>query len=1186
MNQNNYAILGAMAGFIFTDNREGYNERVEWFTVNKTARDQGFNGSVKQLFRLIDTNAATGEKLDKPVVQHVEMGRDQAHGSGDLTNAAVISRMLLAQGTKVDPVDGTVSDKANAVGPYEFLGDRILAAANYFWQYMLGYDTPWVPVPYAISPDGTVRGIYQKLSDSYRGRSTTALFWDMYYYYTYVRGVNVAEKAPYFYEAFTKRTPSNYYYKGALAQAWESVDGGGDWWIYIPQAAESEGTRYLPKEQPDPALVQVEERYTAFDGNTLIVNEGNTSFVQFRATAQGGKIAVQNLSYADRTNSRLIGLKFRTNGPAVLELSKDFQSAPYHTLTLPDTKGQWTYITYDMGIGRVSYGQLDGDYSLLYMNVRGNGATVDIDHLNVQAGTALTPPVFQAGPADMNTVAYVGAPVTLDFSATDSKSTDVLAYEMQNGPVGAQLNAATGAFSWQPAQAGTYSFIVQASDGTTVAAKKVNLVVTADRTSAVQAAVVPYDPGSSYVTASLNHFQAVYNDTMGQIQTATDAEFYRQLSSLRSAAEALQLLTPLLPDGSMDYAKIATSTFGSAISLLADGNNNTFAAYTLAPNLYHVLDFGLDYKISADAFAMQGRMNFTDRMAGSAVFGSNDGVNWTRLTPGETPFTDDMAVLAVDDAYKNAQFRYIKIQMLHPQPDVLHNTVNNMLELGEFRIYGKRYETGNKLQSISIGSDQSVGGRIALGSSVTLTIKAKEAIRNVKVKIQGQDAAVTTSDNINWTAVAAMNQGVSTGAVYFSIDYQRNDGTNGDTAFSTTDNSKLFLADESDLIGDVTGIAALIDSTAGRTAAETLKQTNYLFDGNPNTNSDYRLNGSGAGSYITFDFKEGNEVALSSVELLARQDQGLYSRLKGAVVQGSNDNATWTTLTNAAAATPDWQSLAVGGTASYRYIRIYNSNSWFGNMTELRLHGVVKGADRTPPVTTDDAPQGWVNRDTTVTFKAADAESGVAATYFKVDGGPQQIGSSVTLTAEDEHTLEYWSVDKEGNTEQAHTVAVNIDKTAPAITVSGLVYGAYSDSVDITPLVTIHDSMSGVDGSKTTVTLDTYGLRQGTTIPLYTLPLGLHTFTVTAADQAGNSGSVTVTFQTTASIPSLQDLVIRFTDAGWIDNEGIANSLQSKLKANDLTAFVNFVKAQSGKHISSTAADYLLRDARYLLSKQ
>ena len=66
MNQHNYPLLGAMAGYIFTDNRDRYNEAVEWVTVNKTAIDQGFNGSVKQLFRLVDTNAETGEKLDKP----------------------------------------------------------------------------------------------------------------------------------------------------------------------------------------------------------------------------------------------------------------------------------------------------------------------------------------------------------------------------------------------------------------------------------------------------------------------------------------------------------------------------------------------------------------------------------------------------------------------------------------------------------------------------------------------------------------------------------------------------------------------------------------------------------------------------------------------------------------------------------------------------------------------------------------------------------------------------------------------------------------------------------------------------------------------------------------------------------------------------------------------------------------
>ncbi|WP_169085128.1 OmpL47-type beta-barrel domain-containing protein [Paenibacillus sp. PL91] len=90
-------------------------------------------------------------------------------------------------------------------------------------------------------------------------------------------------------------------------------------------------------------------------------------------------------------------------------------------------------------------------------------------------------------------------------------------------------------------------------------------------------------------------------------------------------------------------------------------------------------------------------------------------------------------------------------------------------------------------------------------------------------------------------------------------------------------------------------------------------------------------------------------------------------------------------------------------------------------------------ANLTPPVTTDDAPQGWATKDTKVTFMANDADSGVAATYFTVDGGAQQTGNSVTLTSEGTHTLVYWSVDRAGNAEQPHTVAVVIDKTVASV---------------------------------------------------------------------------------------------------------------------------------------------------------
>jgi hypothetical protein len=63
------------------------------------------------------------------------------------------------------------------------------------------------------------------------------------------------------------------------------------------------------------------------------------------------------------------------------------------------------------------------------------------------------------------------------------------------------------------------------------------------------------------------------------------------------------------------------------------------------------------------------------------------------------------------------------------------------------------------------------------------------------------------------------------------------------------------------------------------------------------------------------------------------------------VIQGSNDNTAWTTLTAAAASTLDWQTLAVGNATPYRYIRLYNGGAWFGNLAEVRLHGWVHAAE-------------------------------------------------------------------------------------------------------------------------------------------------------------------------------------------------------------------------------------------------
>jgi hypothetical protein len=66
--------------------------------------------------------------------------------------------------------------------------------------------------------------------------------------------------------------------------------------------------------------------------------------------------------------------------------------------------------------------------------------------------------------------------------------------------------------------------------------------------------------------------------------------------------------------------------------------------------------------------------------------------------------------------------------------------------------------------------------RILLGSTVKVSITAKEAINNVQVKIQGQDATVSTADNINWTATATLTRKDQVGDVKVSVDYQKQDG--------------------------------------------------------------------------------------------------------------------------------------------------------------------------------------------------------------------------------------------------------------------------------------------------------------------------------------------------------------------------------------------------------------------------
>ncbi|MFC7598384.1 putative Ig domain-containing protein [Terrabacter sp. GCM10028922] len=934
MNQHNYPLLGAMAGYIFTDNRARYDEAVEWFTVNKTADDQGFNGSVSRLFRWVDRNDKTGEPIADPHVQHMEMGRDQAHGGGDLTNSAIISRMLLAQGTKVDPTTGTVSTRSDAVGPYEFLDDRILAAADYFWSFMLGNDTEWTPVAYAISPDGTIRDTYNHISGSYRGRYNTTNFWDLFYYYTYVRHEDLSKKAPHFYEAFTKRQPQSFYYGGSPNNNWDNVDGGGDFWLYVPEAAQAEGARYLPPAQTDPNVQQIEQRYHELAGTVSTLTEGQTSFVRLGATTTGSKIAFLN-----GLNSRkVIGFRVRTDGPAVLTLAPGV-SQP---LVLPDTGGEWRYVT-------VQLGEADGIGDLLFITAKGAGAGVDLDAMNLAAGTQLTPPVFRSGTTQMRTIAVAGALRTVDLSATDTDPAAHLAYGAAALPAGAALDAATGQLTWRPSATGSATATVWVSDGTTVAAKRLVLEAVRDRKSAVAAASHGFDPKVYYVAATRDAFEKARADALKAASRATDAAFQDALDALLVATAGLERLTPTSPvDGSFDYpATVASSTMGTKVFSMVDGDDQTGTSYGQAVNLSHTLDFGPDFRVSARKFGFQSNI-FADRLANSAVFGSNDKRTWTRLTPGVTAYTQDYNTLDVADDLVDDQFRFIKVQLLKPQPDVLYGIVRNLFEINEFHIFGERHEVDNLLESVSLGSDAAIASKISLGDTARVTVTAREPIQNVRVAIQGVAATVRSTDGVHWTADAVMRD-VPVGEVSFSVDYDSADGTPGPTAYVPSDGSRLFVAGDAARRIDVASQATVTASApqwpgTGLGADEV---GDLLFDRDGTTFGDLTT---GAGSYYVVDLGAGRSLDLDEVVLLPRP--GFASRLNGMVVQGSNDGTTWADLTApvAGASEGTWYDVPASAMlrdGSFRYLRLVNQSSWNGNVAEVELYGALTSSTTT-----------------------------------------------------------------------------------------------------------------------------------------------------------------------------------------------------------------------------------------------
>ena len=353
---------------------------------------------------------------------------------------------------------------------------------------------------------------------------------------------------------------------------------------------------------------------------------------------------------------------------------------------------------------------------------------------------------------------------------------------------------------------------------------------------------------------------------------------------------------------------------------MTDGNTNTHPGDFFSPNNNFTIDFGTNYGVKMSAVKMQARTNgtttFPARIAGGRVLASMDGVVWTEITSSKAVSTTDMQTLSIATGYQNVPYRYLKV-VADASP----------FNIGELRIVGERMQLANLINAVTIQSSNPDHTKAVAGDNVTLNFTSTQPISNVKLNVSGKSYDTQSTDNINWSASYIVSPYEFPQAVSFSINYTDAAGNYGKPVTATTNGSSVAIQETSDYI-DVLSKASAFGIPAkdassniyvdyGTTNANNGKAFDTkIIDKSTSTYSDWTgPNSNGYGTYLVIDMGAGSAIALDRAYVLARTSWG--SRLSGAYLQGSNDGATWSTISSKAVNSADWQTVSMTDKTSF-----------------------------------------------------------------------------------------------------------------------------------------------------------------------------------------------------------------------------------------------------------------------------
>ena len=787
-------------------------------------------------------------------------------------------------------------------------------------------------VPYVPATEGGA------ISQAYRGRLVDPLS-ETYLQYRYRAGVDVAAEAPHVAELYENRDGPMFYSGPTVQNFWNDRGSdytGAEYWVAFPEELAEVPDAAAPL--PASAELAVDTFGTPIGAGAVRGQDADgPAYVRLDAAAEESRVAVRRAVWSDRTQAAPVGIRVRSDGTARLELARSAIDAPFASITVPDTHGQWRYVWVDLNVDETS-GPVGEN--IVVISATGSDAQVDIASVLAQAAGVLSPPIFADAPA-LAVVAVAGEPWARDFAV---EGADELTLE--DAPPGAELN--NGTVTWTPTQTGDTEMLVVASDGTAITALPVTVSVAADRAAAIDQALAGVGEASTYTSESWARADAARTAAVDGQDAAPDA-FAGLLEQLATAVAQLAPLNPLLADGSLDVGAVATAPALTTAQLraLADGDNQSHWGDQRISEV--VFDLGPSFRVRADAFGIQARDGFANRSQGTNVYGSNDGVTWTLLT--ESPNAgQDAAIERLDviAELRVERFRFVKLRV--DEPGVPSDPAfPGIWSIAEFRIHGERIEAVGSMSGVTLAAVDDGDGRIVPGDRVELTLTGPAGNTDVRVAMLGEDAAVTSTGAGEWVAAVTVPEDAGVGApVSFRVDFTTAAGVAADPIVATTDGSSLYVSTDAGSLADALRDAAVLrpDGTVDAAwTAHALRMT----DGDAATHSDNRLN---AGTYgHIWDFGADTEVVVTGAEIRVRQDGYGISRIADLRLEGSDDGQTWTRLTPATPGkTLAWQQWPVADTAAdteYRYVRI--ANGQILGVAELRLFGEVRAVPSADP---------------------------------------------------------------------------------------------------------------------------------------------------------------------------------------------------------------------------------------------